>query len=150
MLFCSCKKTNSNEKDIAVIFENLIQSFDTEGYPDYYGGSYIKDETLFILTSKNDTQVRKDLEIRGKGTSFMIETLNSNLQKGICDKLDSLSLDFYKYPDLAYYSHYMDNKKQKIVVMLSDTTRENINFFKLNIMESPYIEFEYTSPIVAE
>lgn len=80
---------------------------------------------MFIITSKNNIQVRKDLENRGKGANFLIETLNNNLQKGISDKLDSLGLDFYKYPNLNYYSHHIDNKKQKIVVMLSDTTKEN-------------------------
>lgn len=125
IFLCSCTETKNNEKETAVIFKNLIQSFDTKGYPEYYGGSYIKDRTLFIITSKNNIQVRKDLENRGKGTNILIETLNNNLQKGISDKLDSLSLDFYKYPNLNYYSHHIDNKKQKIVVMLSDTTKEN-------------------------
>ena len=115
IFLCSCTETKNNEKETA----------DTKGYPEYYGGSYIKDRTLFIITSKNNIQVRKDLENRGKGANFLIETLNNNLQKGISDKLDSLGLDFYKYPNLNYYSHHIDNKKQKIVVMLSDTTKEN-------------------------
>lgn len=149
--FGSCTKANNNNvKDEKIILENLIQSFNNKGYPSYYLGAYIKNKTLFVITSKNNNKVRKDLEKRGKGTNFIIETFKNNFPKDISNKLDSLSSDFFKYPNLHYYAHYVDQRKQKVIIMLSDTTKESIDFFKKNIIESPYIKFEYTSPIISE
>lgn len=68
--FTSCNNKDNRETDADIIFENLMQSFEDSGYPEYYGGSYIRNQALFIFVSNNNPQIRKDLVKRGKGSNF--------------------------------------------------------------------------------
>ena len=52
MIFSS-KEKSRGELDANAMHQNLMQSFITEGYPEYYAGSYMKDHTLYLLTSNH-------------------------------------------------------------------------------------------------
>lgn len=156
ILLLSCTGINKKYKDSDTLFQNLIISFygnqDKPSYPSYYGGAYKKDDILYVLVTDNDKATRRDLEKRCKGTGFFIKQSQYNhpLVEMVRATLDSLVVDIYKLPHLRYFAHSFDVKTRKIVVLLNDTTRENIKHFRYDVMDSPFFEFNYTSPIVAE
>lgn len=55
--------------------------------------------------------------------------------------LDSLLLG-KDFTYLKYYGHYLDEKRNKIVINLGDTSTNNISLFKESVINSPELIFE--------
>ena len=55
--------------------------------------------------------------------------------------LDSL-LTCNNYEKLKYYGHALDDKHNQIMIMLGDTSKQNIEQFKMTVLDSPYLKFE--------
>jgi hypothetical protein len=63
--------------------------------------------------------------------------------------LDSLLLekDFTK---LKYYGHYLDERRNKVVIMLGDTSTSNIASFRKSVIDSPNLIFEKSEEMFFE
>lgn len=97
----------------------------------------------FCIT--NDTyNIRNDIFERCKSSNGVIIKMCGNSKESLMQQikiLDSLLLekDFTK---LKYYGHYLDERRNKVVIMLGDTSTSNIASFRKSVIDSPNLIFE--------
>lgn len=142
-------------KEASELVANLVSSFKNKSshtveYPDYFGGVYVENEKCFILIVGDTVDAQKDLLIRCQGKGFItlpcIQSRNS--LQSIIETLNS----FMKHHEeqcqqLKMYGFSLDEIHNKIRIMIGDISSENIARFKATVIDSPFIDFQESSPI---
>lgn len=151
---CSNKRYNNYVDKLTVgeIVSNWNESINKRGEPSYLGGVYVENGFVYICVINDTYQVRNDIFERCKCSNGIIikkcESGKAFLMQQI-KMLDSLLLK-RSFIDLKYYGHYLDEKKNKIVIMLGDTSVSNIILFKKTVMNSSVLIFEKSEEISFE
>lgn len=144
------------------IYNNFLNSLDKiitdngveEIYPDYYGGSYTNDEgtCVFLIASGKDLDAAKrDLAKRGKSINFRTQWSEHSyvelieVLKFVKSKLFDPAFD-EKREELKWYGLYIDSIRSRIIVRLGELTEEYITKFKMEVSDSPLIDFEEGFP----
>ena len=117
-------------------------------FPLYYGGSYInKDNLLFvnIVDSLDNIYTKSDIINRIGNKDFKIKKCSYSL-KMLGDTLNQLNTVFnrnkYLLKENLKTSNFEINIENNVIlILLEDSTMENIQEFKRNIMDSPLFHF---------
>ena len=117
-------------------------------FPLYYGGSYInKNNLLFvnIVDSLDNIYTKSDIINRIGNKDFKIKKCSYSL-KMLGDTLNQLNTVFnrnkYLLKENLKTSNFEINIENNVIlILLEDSTMENIQEFKRNIMDSPLFHF---------
>lgn len=156
VLIVSCSnKKNSNYTDKLTaneIISNWKNSIKEKGEPPYLGGMYVESGFVCFCITHDTYKIRNDILKRCKSSNGIIIKMCRNSKESLMQQikiLDSLLLK-KGFTNLKYYGHYLDEKKNKIVIMLGDTSTSNIALFKESVMDSPTLIFEKSEEIFFE
>lgn len=143
-----------NQDEAKVIGDNLARSFESgisrsSGliYPDYYGGGYIDQENNFVILIKGDTLEHKNALIqRTKSNNFKLSTCDYsyNELKETIDDLNLLLTDESKVKvaeSIKLYSFGILDNENRIFIGLGNCTSQNIEKFKGEFVNAPYLVF---------
>lgn len=142
-------------REAAELATNLLSSFNDTlvnsiEYPDYYGGMYVESDKCFIMIVGDTLNAKDDLLTRCQGKGFILIPCNNsrNSLQRIIDRLNAFLMhDKEQSRDMEIYGFYLDEVKNKIMVMTGDTSAANIARFKSSVINSPLIDFQKSSPI---
>jgi len=120
-------------------------------FPDNFGGAYIDGNGIAVLlltrgqaysidsnTEATLSQLQNSLGVMTRHVNFSYNELRLTI-----DRLNHLLAADYVYPALQNASAwYIDTAGNRVVVELTDYSREAIHLFNTTIMHSPVIQFE--------
>lgn len=156
IFFVSCfdKRYNNDVDNITVdeIVSNWSKSVEERGEPFYLGGAYVENGLVYFCITNDTYKVRNDIFERCKSNKGIIIRRCKNSKEFLMQRikvLDSLLLE-KDFTDLKYYGHYLDEKKNKIVIMLGDISESNIALFKETVMNSSVLIFEKSDELIFE
>lgn len=153
----SCQNDSSRhypETNPYILSENLQKSFiNREGkrvFPSYYGGSYVEDSSLIIITIGDTLRCKKNLAKRCNGTNFTLFYCKSRQ-----DAIRKILHYLYTFRTeeknkeiverLQFRSSFMNTEKRVSIELL---TFQEDSFRKV-ILDSPFLDFA-TSIVVFE
>lgn len=144
-----------NQDEAKMIGDNLAKSFETGItrsaaliYPDYYGGGYIDENNNFVILIKGDTLEHKNaLTKRTKSNNFKLATCDYsyNTLKETIDNLNVLLTDENKVKvaeSIELYSFGILDNENRIYIGLGNCTSQNIEKFKSEFVDTPYLVFK--------
>ncbi|WP_294079748.1 hypothetical protein [Proteiniphilum sp. UBA5384] len=140
------------------LFERLMASFsddwmereaDPNLYPAYYGGSFIDNEGVFVITvTGNSGEHKKQLsEVLGTD-NFNIETVQYSYRQmmEVMDKIDIFLMNSTVPEDhplmSSFAGAYPEVTENRVKVLLTQVDEPTIRLFRKDIINSPLIIFE--------
>lgn len=136
--------------------ENLMKSFYNSvsrssdvkdlSYPIYYGGAYLTDEGKLVVNVVNETseEIKGDLVARcgGNGVVMNICEYSYSDLLGAARKMDDYLLSKNNMDNsLSFYGFSVCDKGNNIEVYLGDVSESNIQNFKKEVLEEPFLKF---------
>lgn len=152
VLVSSCSNhRNVNYADnlpVNEIISNWENSIQEKGEPKYLGGMYVENGFVCFYVTSDTYKTRSDIFERCKSSNGIIVRMCGNSKEFLMQQIKLLdSLMFTdNFTDLKHYGHYLDDRKNRIVVLLGDTSANNINLFKERVMNSSALVFEKSRP----
>ena len=148
------KKTPSPEE----LFDRLLSSFgddwmereaDPNLYPEYYGGAFINNNGVFVVTvTGNPAEHKKRLaEILGTD-NFQVETVHYSYRQmmRVMDSVDAFLMSSTIPEDHPLMSRfagaYPDVMENRVKVLLTKVDDATIRLFQKDVINSPLIVFE--------
>lgn len=139
------------------LHEKLMNSFsddwmeresDPDLYPEFYGGSFIDNDGIFVIAIKGDRdRYYKELISRLGTDNFKVETVQYSYKQmmQVMDKIDAFLVDTTipeSHPVLSHFAGaYPDVMENRVKVNLTVVSKEITDTFKQDISNSPLIVF---------
>lgn len=141
-------------------FDNLMKNFEVngEGYPSYYGGSYMTDDgDLVVLLTDESREIATEIQNYTQSTDVTIQYVDISLNqlKAVQESYGDKYVNLYAQKDItALFSDderelledlsgtYIDQADNELVVKIRDITDEKIAICKRIFGEEPYIRYE--------
>lgn len=139
------------------LHEKLMNSFsddwmeresDPDLYPEFYGGSFIDNDGIFVIAIKGDRdRYYKELISRLGTDNFKVETVQYSYKQmmQVMDKIDAFLVDTTipeSHPVLSHFAGaYPDVMENRVKVNLTVVSKEITDAFKQDISNSPLIVF---------
>ena len=149
---CNSLKEPIKQEALSVdeIVYNWNNSLEKDSIPSYYGGAYISNGIVCILTTSDNQNIKEDIWNRCKTKNGILikycRTSKELLSEQI-KKLDSLLLS-NEHPEIEYSGHYLDEINNKIVISLGNVSDSNILNFRKFIMDSPDFVFDKSKELI--
>lgn len=156
----SGKTMNGAENNLAAmdLHDKLMNSFsedwmeresDPDLYPNFYGGSFIDNDGIFVIAVKGDSNRHKEELAARLGTdNFKVETVQYSYKQmmQVMDKIDAFLVDTTipeSHPVLTHFAGaYPDVMENRVKVNLTVVSKEITDAFRKDISDSPIIVFE--------
>jgi hypothetical protein len=119
-------------------------------YPDYYGGRYIDNDGNLVVLMVESTAALRSMSM---GTRAVLDCFDGVKIRPVAFSYNEL-LDLWRYLGVFTVQYrdniamnnasswYVDVIDNKVVVNLTDFSRENIDLFKKMVVDSPMIDFQ--------
>lgn len=148
------QKTPSPEE----LFDRLLSSFgddwmeresDPNLYPEYYGGAFINNNGVFVVTvTGNPAEHKRHLsEVLGTD-NFQVETVHYSYRQmmRVMDSLDAFLMNSTIPEDhplmTRFAGAYLDVMENRVKVLLTKVDDATIRLFRKDVINSPLIVFE--------
>jgi hypothetical protein len=122
---------------------------DPDLYPEYYGGSFIDNNGIFVITVTGDRERYNRQLITTLGTdNFNVETVQYSYKQmmQVMDRIDAFLVDATipeNHPVMVNFAGaYPDVMENRVKVLLTIVNKEITDAFKKDISNSPMIVFE--------
>lgn len=162
------KNTDSNSREVNSIKQNnqialelhdkLMNYFsedwmeresDPDLYPDYYGGSFIDNNGIFVIAvTQNDENIKALLKQALESDNFKVESVRYSYKEmlRVMDSIDEFLVN-NSIPDdhivLANFAGaYPDVMENRVKVLLNEVNQNIINSFKRDVTNSQLVIFE--------
>ena len=130
-------------------FQNAVsRSSDIKhlSYPSYYGGAYLNKEGRLIVRVVNRTskEIENDLTIRCGGNGAIMDICEYSYSDllNAAEKMDSYLLSKNKIDNpFEFYGFSICDTDNNIEVYLGDISESNIQNFKKEVLEEPFLKF---------
>ena len=103
---------------------------------------------MLCSCANNEKRLPKSVILDEKEIQTLVNTSSWGIY-GTVRFLDSI-LTNKDCSELKYYGHSLDDIRGQIVIHIGDTSKENIENFKKQVLDSPYLRFENTGPFRLE
>lgn len=142
--------TDLHEKLMVSFSEDWMErESDPDLYPEYYGGSFIDNNGIFVITVTGDRERYNRQLITKLGTdNFNVETVQYSYKQmmQVMDRIDAFLVDTTipeNHPVMANFAGaYPDVMENRVKVLLKIVNKEITDAFKKDISNSPIIVFE--------
>ncbi len=140
------------------LHERLMNSFsddwmeresDPDLYPDFYGGSFIDNNGIFVIAITGDRKrYNEELAARLGTNNFNVEAVQYSYKQmmQVMDKIDAFLVDTTipeNHPVVTHFAGaYPDVMENRVKVILTVVSKEITDTFKKDISDSPIIVFE--------
>lgn len=122
---------------------------DPNMYPDYYGGSFINNDGILVVTvTRNTDNVKELLKEALETDNFKVESVKYSYKEmlKVMDSIDEFLIN-NTIPDnhlvLTHFAGaYPDVMENRVKVLLTDVNQEIINLFKRDVTNSQLVIFE--------
>lgn len=150
---------DSNVLSISDIANNLGNSFTPTtrsaiengifDYPDYYGGMCVKNnEKLIVFVLDGDLDFfRRDIRERCRSSNFELRVCQYSMNEIISVSRKISESDSNVLNELKVYYWGVDEEKNRLLVMMGDVSKSNLDRFRSLIIDSPVIEFCESTPV---
>lgn len=122
---------------------------DPDLYPDYYGGSFIDNNGVFVIAlTKNTENVKELLKEALETDNFKIESVRYSYKEmlRVMDSIDNFLVDSSIPDDHLVLTHfagaYPDVMENRVKVLLTEVNQNIINSFKRDVTNSQLVIFE--------
>ena len=122
---------------------------DPDLYPDYYGGSFIDNNGVFVIAlTKNTENVKELLKEALETDNFKIESVRYSYKEmlRVMDSIDNFLVDGSIPDDHLVLTHfagaYPDVMENRVKVLLTEVNQNIINSFKRDVTNSQLVIFE--------
>ena len=147
-----------NNQDALELHDKLMNHFsidwmeresDPDLYPDYYGGSFIDNNGVFVIAVTQNTENVKELLKKALETdNFKIESVHYSYKEmlRVMDSIDNFLVSSSVSDDHIVLAHfagaYPDVMENRVKVMLTEVNQNIINSFKRDVTNSQLVIFE--------
>ena len=122
---------------------------DPDLYPDYYGGSFIDNNGIFVIAVTSNTENVKELLKEALETdNFKVESVRYSYKEmlRVMDSIDEFLVDSSISSDHIVLVHfagaYPDVMENRVKVLLTDMNQNIISSFKRDVTNSQLVIFE--------
>lgn len=119
-------------------------------YPEFYGGSYVSEHKKYMVMVKGDVNYyRKILDSLTSTTNYSIKSCSysyNELEKA----MDEMSKKFRIIKNPNFHTMALDEMNNVILIGLDKLNDENIEQFKRDIGDYPFLKFEKSDPVLEE
>lgn len=122
---------------------------DPDLYPDYYGGSFIDNNGVFVIAVTQNTENVKELLKKALETdNFKIESVHYSYKEmlRVMDSIDNFLVSSSVSDDHIVLTHfagaYPDVMENRVKVLLTEVNQNVVNSFKRDVTNSQLVIFE--------
>lgn len=122
---------------------------DPDLYPDYYGGSFIDNNGVFVIAVTQNTENVKELLKKALETdNFKIEAVRYSYKEmlRVMDSIDDFLVNSSVSDDHIVLTHfagaYPDVMENRVKVLLTEVNQNVVNSFKRDVTNSQLVIFE--------
>ena len=122
---------------------------DPDLYPDYYGGSFIDNNGVFVIAVTQNTENVKELLKKALETdNFKIESVHYSYKEmlRVMDSIDNFLVSSSVSDDHIVLAHfagaYPDVMENRVKVLLTEVNQNVVNSFKRDVTNSQLVIFE--------